>query len=64
MPVKMLIRRDHRTDGGGCWCRPYEEHVEGGVILIHNDEVGVWLNLHPYYLAEMPDDDKGVVTEE
>jgi len=48
--------RSHDTDGGACWCRAYTERVAGGAVIIHNDDVGAALNLHPKYLAEWAPD--------
>jgi hypothetical protein len=45
-------RTDHDTNNWSeCWCNPYIEEVDGGYVIIHNDAIGVALELHPKYLA-------------
>lgn len=48
-----------RSDGGRmhetahrCWCRPLIERWPNGVVILHNDEIGVLLGLHPRLIAE------------
>lgn len=44
-----------RSHSGGpqCWCSPAHVHPDQhSIIYVHNDEIGVALNLHPLYLAE------------
>lgn len=50
--VYKVERCEHVLEGACCWCRPAVDVYQNGVVVLHNDAIGVRLGLHPRYIAE------------